>query len=206
MLKFPRVQYLRHDADAGTYGNIERLARPARGRFIWALGDDDLIFPEAVRRIIAAIEATADAVVIGLGYAAWRPKSAPAANVAVGALPSRRRGQAVAAGRHATLDAILLSAPEMLAPLYTFAMRREHWLAAAAGGAALGHGWTSLESTVPHSLYMLTRLLDQPAHYVRELCVLGNFNIGWSRNARCWRRYRGELQRCYRESCRRRGA
>jgi glycosyltransferase involved in cell wall biosynthesis len=52
------LNYSRNDTNLGIIGNVIKLMTElARGEFVWGLGDDDLIRPDAVRRVIETVEA-----------------------------------------------------------------------------------------------------------------------------------------------------
>lgn len=57
---FP-ITYSRNRANEGACRNLQIIASAlARGRFTWLMGDDDLVRPDAVARILAVIEAHPD--------------------------------------------------------------------------------------------------------------------------------------------------
>jgi glycosyltransferase involved in cell wall biosynthesis len=46
--RLPNLKYSRNSENLGALGNYHKLVRDARGRFIWIIGDDDLILPGAL--------------------------------------------------------------------------------------------------------------------------------------------------------------
>ena len=67
--RLPGLRYQRQDVNAGGEANFYRCYEAALGRFVWVVGDDDLVEPEAVDRILAALEEGAGAIVVN--YSVW---------------------------------------------------------------------------------------------------------------------------------------
>ena len=63
--EFPRLRYVRHPADIGSDRNITRCFELARGRYVLLFGDDDVLLPGAVGRILEVL-ANADHGVVFL--------------------------------------------------------------------------------------------------------------------------------------------
>ena len=69
----PELRFRIRTENVGFFGNMVDLATEmARGRFVWALGDDDLILRGGLARALAALEAHPDVEVFYLNYG-WIP-------------------------------------------------------------------------------------------------------------------------------------
>ena len=62
-------RYLQNESNIGGNLNIARVADLARGQYVWCLGDDDWLMPEALHRIHEALIAKVDYVI--LNYAVY---------------------------------------------------------------------------------------------------------------------------------------
>ena len=51
------LRYLRNEANLGPDANILQCYEQATGKYIWLFGDDDVIAPGTIRRVLAAVEA-----------------------------------------------------------------------------------------------------------------------------------------------------
>ena len=49
-------RYIKNKTNLGADGNILQCFEQARGKYVWILGDDDVVAPDAVRRIMACLE------------------------------------------------------------------------------------------------------------------------------------------------------
>ncbi len=72
---FARLEVVRNRVNVGGNENITRAIEYGRGRFIWVLGDDDPVLPDAVQRVLAAIENHPDAAY--LNFSTPAPGHAP---------------------------------------------------------------------------------------------------------------------------------
>lgn len=67
--RHPYVRYLRLPENLGFKANLRHVVEGARGRYCWFLGDDDALFPGAVARVRALLDAHPDLGGISLNYA-----------------------------------------------------------------------------------------------------------------------------------------
>ena len=61
--------YYRNEHNVGMLGNLRETARRARGQYIWILGDDDLLMPGSIERILQALGCHPDVALLYLNYA-----------------------------------------------------------------------------------------------------------------------------------------
>ena len=57
----PRVRYVRHEANLGPFGNMNRLLELARGEYVCIAHDDDVYLPEFLAREAAVLDANPSA-------------------------------------------------------------------------------------------------------------------------------------------------
>jgi hypothetical protein len=65
----PDFRYYRNPSNVGMLGNLRVTAHHARGQYIWILGDDDLVAPGAIEKVLATIYQNPDAALLYLNYA-----------------------------------------------------------------------------------------------------------------------------------------
>lgn len=174
-LKFSSVRYVRHQKNLGPIGNILTLIREyAQGKYIWILGDDDLLLPSALVRVCKALQ---DNQLIDVFYVNFRiavydkhwPESAvggfdgPFDHVANSELQDRNLTQ--------WIDIV---APEndMCTHIYSHIVMKDMWI----------HYWQNLEispvfetlnSTYPHTAMLLSQAGRRPAYYIGDPVLTG---------------------------------
>ena len=52
-----KIRYLRNSSNVGADGNFLQRFEKARGKYVWIIGDDDVVEPGAIGKIIAYLEA-----------------------------------------------------------------------------------------------------------------------------------------------------
>jgi glycosyltransferase involved in cell wall biosynthesis len=63
------IHYSRNETNLGLVSNLLKVTTElARGEFVWLLGDDDLLRPKALSRVVAALEANRDLQLINLNF------------------------------------------------------------------------------------------------------------------------------------------
>lgn len=58
--RLPTMTYWRNDANIGAEGNMLKLVTVCRGRYLWLLGDDELLYPHTLRDLIPRLEQGGD--------------------------------------------------------------------------------------------------------------------------------------------------
>lgn len=55
-VKNAEFRYIKNKANLGMDGNFIQCFEQARGKYVWVLGDDDIVAPDAIRKIMAWLE------------------------------------------------------------------------------------------------------------------------------------------------------
>ena len=59
-----RITYCRQASNIGAHLNFLEVAKVARGKYVWIFGDDDKLHPDAIARVMGALRAGAEMVVV----------------------------------------------------------------------------------------------------------------------------------------------
>jgi len=62
--RHPEVTYFRQSENGGVDGDYDNAVQYARGAYCWLMTDDDLLKPDAVQRVLAALEQKPDLVMV----------------------------------------------------------------------------------------------------------------------------------------------
>jgi hypothetical protein len=164
-------------------GNLAVSAQQARGQYVWVIGDDDLIVPGALDRILAAIAIHPDVDLVYTNYA-FTSSQAPTARmnpreiIYGAALVSTQ----VRDEYSREIRSICSKSENCFTAIYCLVFRAEHALRAYCQDTR-GPPFSSLPTCVPSTHYVLDHMLDLPGYWVGDPCVVVNMNVSWSRYA-----------------------
>jgi glycosyltransferase involved in cell wall biosynthesis len=181
----PDFVYRRNPVNVGMLGNLRETARAANGDYLWILGDDDLIRPGSVERVLAAIRANPGVALVYLNYAYTRIEDA----------------RTVVDFERFFADATPIVPPEgdlrgpireicarnenFFTAIYTLVFRRDHALAAY-GQDTSGRPFSTMLTCIPTTYYALNHMMEEPGVWIGEPQLVVNMNVSWMRYAPLW--------------------
>ncbi|MDR1922651.1 MAG: glycosyltransferase [Candidatus Adiutrix sp.] len=178
----PDFRYHRNPKNVGMLGNLRVTANLAKGRYVWILGDDDLIFPQAVRNVVEALRERPNTAMVYMNYAYTREESPKKADdldlFLAGGVPIAAPGP----DRHRPLYELAALNENCFTAIYCQAFRRDYALNLFSQVTA-DRPFSSLRSCVPTALYVLTHMLDEEAYWLGRPQLVVNFNVSWMRYA-----------------------
>lgn len=182
----PQLRAYRNPVNVGMLGNLGVTARHARGRFIWVLGDDDLLIEGVVEDVLEGLVRHPDVHMAYLNYAV-------ADCEAPGSLEDEkeliRTATPVADGganrRVAKLKDAAIIHNNLFTAIYTCVFRRDHALTAY-GQNVSARPFSTLASSAPSAAYAARSLTDLPAYWVGRPGLAVNANVSWKEHAALW--------------------
>jgi glycosyltransferase involved in cell wall biosynthesis len=182
----PGLTLRRNSANVGMLGNLGETVRASNGRFVWLLGDDDLIVDGAIEAVLAGLRAHPDVEMAYVNYAYTNFDSpeqiSDAASVIRDAKPIGFGGPS----RYVReLREVSAYNENLFTAIYACVFRRDHALRAY-GQDTSGPPFSSLLTCVPSSVYALAALADRPAWWVGQPAIVVNMNVSWLRWALIW--------------------
>ncbi|MBL6079104.1 glycosyltransferase [Belnapia sp. T18] len=182
----PGLTLRRNPANVGMLGNLGETARASGGRYIWLIGDDDLVVDGAIGAVLEGLRAHPDVEMAYLNYAYTNFDSpeeiADASSVIRNARPIGHGGP----NRYVReLREVAAYNENLFTAIYACAFRRDHALRAY-GQDTSGTPFSSLLTCVPSSVYALAALADRPAWWVGQPAIVVNMNVSWLRWALIW--------------------
>ena len=178
-----RVTYTRHAENRGAIRNLIGCAtEQATGQYVWAIGDDDLLLPGAVARVVTALRAHPDIQLFYANFACasfplhW-PQSAhggytgPIASLACNHVHDRRVSH-----WQELLDPESSMGTHLYAHIVARSIWTQYW-----NGRELAPDYRSAESTYPHTAMLVEVAFNAPAHYLgMPHLVSFNERPGWA--------------------------
>ncbi len=184
-LKRKDFTYKRNPVNVGMLGNLRETAHYANGQYIWIVGDDDLIMPGAVGRILKAIRANPQAALVYLNYAYTRIEDA----------------RTVTDFEAFFRDAIPIVPPEpdIIGPIkkicarnenfftaiYTLVLRRDHATNAYSQNTS-GRPFSTMLTCIPTTHYVLNHMMEETGVWIGTPQLVVNLNVSWMKYAPLW--------------------
>ncbi|MGV3710337.1 MAG: glycosyltransferase family 2 protein [Gemmatimonas sp.] len=178
-----RVNYLRRDENVGPVRNYVYCAtQQATGGYVWALGDDDLLFPGALRRVMQALQQHRDIDFLYANFASASFESDWPAS-AVGGYVGSISDLACTYLQDRSVrywQELVDSSSSMATQVYVHVVRRSVWTEFW-HNRAISPDYRSVESTYPHTCMLIDKAWDKPAYYLGAPCLVQfNGRAGWA--------------------------
>jgi hypothetical protein len=179
------VVYRRNPENVGMLGNLGETAAASRGRYIWILGDDDLLVPGAVARVVATLRAHPGIALVYLNYAFThivdvRQIRDPDAffTTATPIVPPEP-------DRSGRIREICARNENFFTAIYTLVFRRDHALAAYSQDTS-GAPFASMLTCIPTTHHVLHRMMEEEGVWIGDPVVVVNMNVSWIAYAPLW--------------------
>jgi glycosyltransferase involved in cell wall biosynthesis len=178
-------RYYRNPANVGMLGNLKVTAHHSKGRYVWILGDDDVVQPGAVDRVLTAINGHRGVGLVYLNYAYTRVSEAEKVenideflSTAVPIVPS-------SPDKFALISEIATLSENFFTAIYCLVFRRDHALRAYSQNVS-GRPFSSLLTCIPTSYYVCRHMFREMGYWIGDPCVVVNMNVSWGRYAPLW--------------------
>ncbi len=176
-------RHSRNPTNLGPIANFHRLANEmARGQYVWMLGDDDLVRPGAVARVLEALRANADLDAFYVNFrtarfeAHWPHRAPGGYDGRFDAIVHRD----CRSRRVARWEELLSAESSFGTQVYVHILRRNIWQGLAEKGA-LGQPYSSFRWTWPHTCMAAKAMFGRPAYYMGDpVLTIFNRSTEWS--------------------------
>ena len=178
--EFGPFRHYRNDQNVGVMRNIYRLtSKLAEGQFVWVVGDDDLPRGDAVERVIAVLQTHPELKYVYVNYSHWQPEEAPREVIMSSDLDFSRAASTDFKDRFVNKISELVAVEVgCFTPIYCSVWQREIASSAFELGSK-SEVFSSLEGTLPHAIFIIENLLNEPAWYIGYPCILASYQVRW---------------------------
>lgn len=180
---YANLYFYRNEKNVGMLGNLSVSSRRGRGRYIWVIGDDDLLVEGTLERILAAIVHHPDSELLYLNYAFThfdQPKDlVDVRKVIDGARAISDQFQDEATPRIARIAA---KSENCFTAIYCLIFRADHARRVYSQDTS-GPPFSTLMTCVPTADYICRNMFDRPGYWIGDPGVVVNMNVSWIRYA-----------------------
>ena len=184
-LSRPDFRYQRNPRNVGMLGNLRETAHLARGRYVWILGDDDLIVPGAVQTVLATLQAHPELALVYLNYAYTREDRAEAITDLDRFLAEGTPIVTPGPNQFGPVRQISTASENFFTAIYCLVFRRDHALRAYSQDTS-GRPFSSMLTAIPTTHHVLHHMMDEPACWIGQPQMVVNMNVSWMRYASLW--------------------
>jgi hypothetical protein len=182
----PDAVFRRNRKNVGMLGNLRETARAARGDYVWILGDDDLLTPGAIERVLDAMDAFPEAALVYVNYAYTSIADARTIRdfdrffflQATPIVPPED-------DLYGPIREICARNENFFTAIYTLVFRRDHALKAYSQDTS-GRPFSTMLTCIPTTHYVLNHMMDEPGVWIGNPQVVVNLNVSWMRYAPLW--------------------
>jgi glycosyltransferase involved in cell wall biosynthesis len=182
---FPGFRYFRNPANVGMLGNLRETVHHARGRFVWILGDDDIVRAGALEKILRVILDKPSVPLIYLNYTYTHHDAPRTIEDIDGFVASAIPITPPSEDRHAPIAELATLSENFFTAIYCLIFRRDHAIKAYSLDT-VGRPFSSLLTCIPTSYYVCNYMFGEMGYWIGEPCVVVNMNVSWMKYAPLW--------------------
>jgi FkbM family methyltransferase len=184
-LNRPDFAYHRNDRNVGMLGNLRETARYARGEYVWIMGDDDLLLPGSIERILAAIHQHPNVALVYLNYAFTRIEDARTVKDFETFFREATPIVPAEADRAGPIRTICTSNENFFTAIYTLVFRRDHAMKAYSQDTS-GRPFSTMLTCIPTTHYVLNHMMEEHGAWLGSPQLVVNMNVSWMKYAPLW--------------------
>ena len=171
-------RYHRNPANVGMLGNLAVTSQVARGEYVWILGDDDLTRPGTISKVLKVLNSHDDLSLIYMNYG-YTFEQDPERVVSLQAfLNNYNVLEPEGDDKFGTVASIAAGSENFYTAIYCIIFRRDHAMRAY-GQDTSGRIFSTIESCIPTSFYILNFMADLPAYWIGSHALIMNSNVSW---------------------------
>ncbi len=177
--------YFRNPENVGMLGNLRVTANHAKGKYIWILGDDDLVKPGGIETIITAIKANPEVALVYLNYAYTRIDDSNEVKSLEQFLAESIPIVAACPDVLGSVRQMCTLSENFFTAIYCLVFRRDHAIRAYSQNTD-GRPFSTMLTCIPTTYYVLNYMMDESAYWIGEPQLVVNLNVSWMKYAPLW--------------------
>ncbi len=184
-LNRPDFCFYRNLENVGMLGNLCVTAHYASGQYIWILGDDDLVKPGSIERVLQVIRDNPEMALVYLNYA-YTNQDDPNAVTDLEKFmdectPIVTPGPDIIGPVHK----VSTQSENFFTAIYCLVFRRDHALRAYSQNT-VGRPFSTMLTCIPTTYYVLNFMMNEPAYWIGSPQLVVNMNVSWLKYAPIW--------------------
>lgn len=178
-------RYIRNPKNVGMLGNLRETALASRGKYVWVVGDDDVLVPGAIEYVLRSIREMPGVALCYLNYSFTRIADSGAVRDFDAFIDEATPIVPPTCDQIGSVRDICVKNENFFTAIYTLVFRRDHALLAYSQDIT-GRPFSSMLTCIPTTHYVLRNMMDESAVWVGSPQVVVNMNVSWMRYAPLW--------------------
>ncbi len=176
--KYPNFRGIRNPKNVGILGNLAVSALNASGQHIWIIGDDDLIRPGALEKICDVLRSHRNIDLVYLNYGYSSEKNPDNVKDLDAYLEDFSVLEPKNSDEYSTVIGLSAKTENFYTAIFSNVYRRDHAVYAYCQDTK-GRIFSTLATCVPSSNYAFNHMVNLPAYWIGEQCIVVNSNVSW---------------------------
>jgi FkbM family methyltransferase len=177
--------YYRNNFNVGMLGNLRQTTHYAKGQYVWILGDDDLLMPNAIETILDKLYAYLKVSLVYLNYAFTRIEDARTISNFDKFFQEATPIVNAESDLFGAIKTICARNENFFTAIYTLVLRRDHAIKAYSQDTS-GRPFSTMLTCIPTTYYVLNNMMDEMGVWLGTPQVVVNMNVSWMRYAPIW--------------------
>lgn len=184
-LSRPDFSYHRNVQNVGMLGNLRETAHHASGEYVWIVGDDDLLLPGSIERVLDAIHLHPQVALVYLNYAFTRVEDARTVTDFSTFFREATPIVPAEADQKGPIREICARNENFFTAIYTLVFRRDHAIRAYSQDTT-GRPFSTMSTCIPTTKYVLNYMMEEPGVWIGTPQLIVNMNVSWAKYAPLW--------------------
>ena len=182
----PYFKYISHAVNVGMLGNLRECSINASGDFVWMIGDDDYISPDAIERILSVVDKLPRLPLIYCNFGVYHriiPSSEDSPHIFFNEMQFLAPNPS--SDMETSVNKVVEEHDNLFTAIYPIVLR--HDLASACFNYPFdGKPFSNLVESIPTSKLLLGSYRYAPCFWLAKPAIVGNVNNSWSKHRPRW--------------------
>jgi hypothetical protein len=170
-------RFVRNLRNVGMLGNLAVTAHHARGEYIWILGDDDLVRPGVIERILGILLEKPELSLVYMNYG-YSTEGNPDNVTLPDFLENYNILQPSSEDYQADVKEMAANTENFYTAIWSHIYRRDHALKSYCQNTS-GRIFSTMLSCIPTTHYVLNYMSDLPSYWLGQPALVVNSNVSW---------------------------
>lgn len=177
--------YYCNTVNVGMLGNLRVTANHAKGKYIWILGDDDLIKLGCIERVLEILRGNPDLALLYMNYAYHREDDISNVTDLDTFMSDATAVSQPSDDINGKIKDISTQSENFFTAIYCLVFRRDHAIKAYSQNTD-GRPFSSMLTCIPTTYYVLNYMMDEPGYWLGSPQIVINLNVSWMKYATLW--------------------